>query len=149
MPIALADTEGFEVPEHISVPFSFISLGVATAVMLQTGSIVPVLNGLLLAAPFFLLWFCSGGRAMGLGDAKIAVSLGFLLASPLAAVSVFIFTFWLGTLGVVVYALYMKARTGSSGITKHMHMPLVPSMAVAYFIVLFTDFSILSALSIL
>ncbi len=148
VPIVLEDIERMEVPEHFSVPFAYSALGIAVAVMLQTGDITPAMSAVLLAAPFYILWLCTGGRAMGLGDAKVAIALGMLLPSLLGAVSVFIFTFWLGTLGVLGYMAYKKISTGRYGIVKHMHMPLVPAMAAAYFIVLINGTSVLDILTL-
>ena len=130
-----------EVPERFSVPFAYSSLGIAVALMLQNGDITPALSGIVLAAPFYALWWCSSGRAMGLGDAKVAIALGMLLPSVSAAVSVFVLTFWLGTIGVLGYMVYTRIRTDSFGVTRYMHMPLVPAMAAAFFIVLILGFS--------
>ena len=148
VPIILADIERMEVPEHLSVPFACIAFIAAAALAIHTESIAPIVSGFALAAPFYLIWLCSSGRAMGLGDAKVALPLGFLLpamyaAAPLltvlhAAVSVAVFSFWFGTLGVAGYALYTRIRTGSFGISRRMHTPLVPGIAVAFFFVFFT-----------
>ena len=147
VPIVISDIEKMEVPEYFSVPFAYISLGVAIVITLQTGSIVPVLGGVLLAVPFFLIWLCSSGRAMGLGDAKVAVSLGFLLPVWHATISVFVFTFWISTLGLLCYVLYMKTRVRSFRLKRNTRMPLVPGMVVAYAVVLFSDVSFFNIVS--
>ena len=42
-------------------------------------SLSEFLSGVLIAAPFAFIWLVSAGRAMGLGDAKLALGLGWLL----------------------------------------------------------------------
>ena len=150
VPILVADIDRMEVPEHLSVPFMYAAFIFAAVSAVYTESIVPIVSGFALAAPFYLIWLLSSGRAMGLGDAKVALPLGFLLPSlfiamPAPAVpvlyavmSVVMFSFWFGMLGVLLYMVYMKVCTGSSGISRHMHTPLVPGIAVAYFFVFFT-----------
>lgn len=137
VPIVVEDIERMEVPEHISLVFAYVALGIG----LLTVGVSAVLGGILLAMPFFLLWFCSKGKAMGLGDAKVAVSLGFLLPSLLSVLSVFLFTFWVGIFGLVLYVFYQLVTTGSFSMRRNMRMPLIPSMAIAYFLVLFTGVS--------
>ena len=144
VPIVLSDIERMEVPEHLSLPFAYGAFVFAAVLVFQTGSIMPVVTGLALAAPFFAVWFFSGGRAMGLGDAKVALPLGFLLPTLLSAVSVAVFSFWLSTIAVLCYVLYMKIRVGSWGLTRRMHVPLVPGIAAGYFLVYYTDLSFLA-----
>lgn len=95
LPIVLTDIEKLEVPEQFSVPFTFVSFGIACFVAFSVGSIEPFISGGVLALPFFLLWYCSSGRAMGLGDAKVALPLGLLLPTWHHAVSVFLVRFGL------------------------------------------------------
>ena len=56
--------------------------------------------GPLLALPFYLIWLLSGGRWMGLGDAKLALGFGWMLGLSAAGTAA-IFGFWAGA----VYAL--------------------------------------------
>ncbi len=53
--------------------------------------------GIILAAPFYFIWLLSGGRLMGLGDAKLALGMGWMLGLALGATAVF-FGFWLGAI---------------------------------------------------
>ena len=142
VPIVVQDIERMEVPEHISLVFAYV----AFVIGLLIGGVSAVLGGVLLALPFFLIWFCSGGKAMGLGDAKVAISLGFLLPSLLGVLSVFLFTFWIGVFGLVLYVCYRLVSVGSFSVRRDMHMPLVPSMVAAYFLVLFTGVSFVDVL---
>ena len=137
VPIVLQDIETMEVPEHLSLVFAYIALIVG----ILTGGIAAVLGGVILAIPFFLLWLFSSGKAIGLGDAKVAVSLGFLLPTLISAVSVFILSFWVGLVALFGYILYQLIAKGKVTIRKGMQIPLIPCIAIAYFLVLFTDIS--------
>ena len=137
VPIILQDIETMEVPEHISLAFAYV----AFIVGILTGGVSAVLGGVILALPFFLLWFFSSGRAMGLGDAKVAISLGFLLPSLISVVSVFMISFWIGLLVLLGLVIYQLLRKGKVTIRRGMHIPLIPCMAAAYFLVLFTQVS--------
>ena len=53
--------------------------------------------GVLFAAPFFLLWWFSGGSGMGIGDGLVALPLGLLFTRFDEVISAFVFSFWIGT----------------------------------------------------
>ena len=147
VPLVLSDIERMEVPEHLSLPFAYLTLGIATVTMLENGTMTPVINGMILATPFYLIWLSSAGRAMGLGDAKVALSLGFLLPSVFATLSVFLLTFWVGILGLTLYALHLALTKKKKGkLQKGMRVPLIPSMAIAFYIILFINLSYMDLL---
>jgi prepilin signal peptidase PulO-like enzyme (type II secretory pathway) len=67
-------------------------------------------SGPLLALPFYLIWLLSGGRWMGLGDAKLALGFGWMLGLSAGGTAV-IFGFWIGAAYAV---LVMILRPGIS-----------------------------------
>lgn len=60
--------------------------------------------GPLLALPFYLIWLLSGGRWMGLGDAKLALGFGWMLGLALGGTAVF-FGFWVGAAYAILIML--------------------------------------------
>ena len=142
VPIVLQDIETMEVPEHLSLVFAYVALIVGTLF----GGLAAILGGVILAIPFFLLWLFSSGKAIGLGDAKVAVSLGFLLPSLIGVVSVFILSFWVGLVVLLGYILYQLIAKGKVTIQKGMQIPLIPCITIAYFLVLFTNISFMDVM---
>jgi len=84
---------------HMIIPDGLVVLFIALAAVtfFYDFSAARFLAGLGAAAPFALLWLLSGGRWMGLGDAKLAVGIGWLLG-PLPALTAIIVGFWAGAL---------------------------------------------------
>jgi len=95
-----------------------------------------------IALAFFLLHVCSGGRAMGLGDAPIALSLSLLAAGN--AISGILFAFWIGALyGIAV--LVMRQGGPKMGI----EVPFVPFLAAGALLAYFTGWNpLFSALAL-
>ncbi len=67
------------------------------AVVLRLPNLLELSSGIILALPFFLLWYFSGGRLMGLGDAKLTLGLGTFLGLWQGAASLMI-SFWMGAI---------------------------------------------------
>lgn len=66
---------------HTIIPdmWSFSAAGVALLFALLSRGPTALFDGVVVAAPLFALWFFSKGRAMGLGDPKLALSIGWVL----------------------------------------------------------------------
>ena len=75
---------------------------------LHLPSIWDLLSGVFIALPFALLWLVSRGAWMGLGDAKLAISLGWLLGLS-RALSGVVLAFWTGAvIGLILIAFSKK-----------------------------------------
>lgn len=83
---------------------------------------------------FFALFFFSRGRAMGLGDAPVALALALLAGN--AALSGFLFSFWIGA--VIGIAILVLRRGGP---TMGIEVPFVPFLAAGYLLAFFTQWN--------
>ncbi len=98
--------------------YSFIFLSVF-AVFFESGGFVSpaavsaLLSRFLAGAAFFsffaLLWFFSKGRAMGFGDAKLALGIGFFLGLAKGAAAILV-SFWSGAILGVLLLMAAKKR---------------------------------------
>ena len=84
--------------------------------------------GPLLAIPFALLWFFSGGRAMGLGDAKLALGLGWFLGFSYGVTSV-ILAFWVAFFPSLALLLLRKKN-----FTMKSEIPFAPFLVIGAFL---------------
>ena len=98
---------------HKIIPDTFVyalsALGILTLFVrpdlsLAVPGAAAVLAGPLFALPFLALSLLSSGRWMGLGDAKLALALGWLLGVG-ESVTAFLFSFWIGTVAVASIAI--------------------------------------------
>lgn len=119
------------IPAHIGESFSTPSLSILFA-------------GPLIALPFALLWFVSGGRWMGLGDAKLALGIGWVLGLT-GGLSALFFAFWIGavvsiTLVCIDYvrSAHSRALSGAHGrFTMKSEVPFAPFLILGFAIVFF------------
>ncbi|HVU75496.1 MAG TPA: prepilin peptidase [Candidatus Paceibacterota bacterium] len=94
--ITVYDLRHTIIPDEWVYPFAILAISFAYLWSgLMAGPVLFVLAGPLIAAPLFLLWLVSGGRWMGLGDAKLALGMGWLLG-PLYGFYALSFGFILG-----------------------------------------------------
>jgi prepilin signal peptidase PulO-like enzyme (type II secretory pathway) len=69
--------------------------------------VLEFLSGPLIALPFALFWFLSSGKWMGLGDAKLALGVGWLLGIG-SALSGLVIAFWSGAVIGILLIIFSK-----------------------------------------
>ena len=118
----------------------------------QTVQFWDVLAGPLLFLPFFLMWFFSSGRWMGLGDGKLAWGIGWFLGLE-RGVSAILFAFWLGA-AVSLSLLFLSCVRRASlfrryslfpafkNLTIKSEVPFAPFLIIGMWIVFFFNLSL-------
>lgn len=103
-----------------------------------------LLAGPLLAAPFAALWLFSRGRWMGLGDAKLALGIGWFLGLSSGG-SAIMFATWLGALTGVLLIAGEKLRLNAAATPKvgmQMEIPFAPFLVAGTILAFFTGWNI-------
>lgn len=92
--IAVYDILHTIIPDEWAYMFALFALVTSIIEPLYTGPLIYLLlAGPATALPLFVLWLISGGRWMGLGDAKLALGIGWLLGpvyGPYAVMGAFV-----------------------------------------------------------
>jgi prepilin signal peptidase PulO-like enzyme (type II secretory pathway) len=128
---------------YLLIGLSFLSLFVITPGNIALPSLAATLAGPILAAPFALLWLISKGTWMGLGDAKIALAIGWFIGLSVGVAAIFI-AFLVGALVGIFLILAGKfltlfARQGRFTIKSE--MPFAPFLALGLAIVWYWNIS--------
>ncbi|MDB5266945.1 MAG: prepilin peptidase leader peptidase (prepilin peptidase) / N-methyltransferase [Parcubacteria group bacterium] len=129
--------------------YAAIILGFASR-LIQGGALLDYLVGPILFGFFGLIWLLSRGRAMGFGDAKLALSLGLLLGAP-AGFSALVLAFWIGSvitltimiLGRLRFALFRSGK----GLTMKSEIPFAPFLILGAWISLIYHLDLFHVLS--
>ena len=101
--IAVYDLRTTYIPDVFSL--TFISLSLLLALTEGKLTLAYLGGGILLFAPFFLLWWLSNQRAMGIGDGKLALGIGWFLGLEYGGSAILV-SFWMGagvSLAVIAY----------------------------------------------
>ncbi len=93
-----------------------------------------LLTAALIAGSLALIHFLSRGRYMGLADAPLAFGLSLLVGS--AALSGFIFSFWIGAL-IGIALLYRRPHGSRMGV----EVPFAPYLAAGFVLAYFTQWN--------
>ena len=116
-----------------SAVYAFIILSVASvaykALTIPGFPFFPAIaSGVVVALPFFFLWLLSKGKAMGFGDVKLALGIGWLLGIT-GGFTAILLAFWVGG----IFGLFLLA------LTHRYHMksqiPFAPFLIIGIFIV--------------
>lgn len=110
--------------------------------------------GIILAFPFYFLWLVSRGRWMGLGDAKLALGIGWFLGLAKGGTAI-IYGFWIGAVVSIVLLLVQKVYTrklhkqGITSLTMKSEIPFAPFLIAGLLIVYFFGYNMFSILEML
>ncbi|MEK7113840.1 MAG: prepilin peptidase [Patescibacteria group bacterium] len=97
------------------------------------------ISGVVLALPFALLWLLSRGEWMGLGDAKLAIGIGWVIGFAKIATGA-VMAFWSGAIVGILLLLFSKKYKAKS------ELPFAPFLALGAFIAFMLQSGIFSAL---
>ncbi len=92
----------------------------------------------LVALPFALIWLLSGGRAMGLGDAKLAFGIGWFLGLA-GSVTALVLSFWIALFPSLALLLLRRKH-----FTMKSEIPFAPFMVMGTFVAYACSLNILS-----
>jgi prepilin signal peptidase PulO-like enzyme (type II secretory pathway) len=105
--------------------------------------LLDALSGLIIAAPFALMYFFSRGRLVGLGDVMLYLAFGFILGLPMGATA-FFYSVWLGAFVAIILMLVHKKDYNLKS-----EIPFTPFIIICALFVLFTKSDILNLYDIL
>jgi len=114
--------------------------------------LLDMIAGPLLFLPFFLLWFFSSGTWMGLGDAKLALGIGWFLGIA-RGVSAIVLGFWIGAFVALSFMalsrfshskyLHLRLSKKLKNLTMKSEIPFAPFLIVGVLLVFFLSFDVL------
>lgn len=113
--------------------FSTLGLSIPTLIMFFSGP--------LLFLPFFLLWFFSGGKLIGLGDGKLALGMGWFLGLSLGA-SAIMYSFWIGALISILLMIFFSLNSREKHLTMKSEIPFGPFLILGLVLTFFFEINI-------
>lgn len=118
-------------------------------VMFYSPTLLTYLNlfaGIIFFMPFYLLWLVSKGRWIGLGDGKLALSIGWLLGF-INGVSALMLSFWIGAIVGLGFLIIKNMNTKGGKINMKTEIPFGPFLIIGTLLMFFMPFD-LFALSV-
>ncbi len=143
--IVVYDLRTTIIPDEFVIPWNllaFLSVFIGTSAVTMP-SIAAFLAGPLLALPFALLWVMSGGRWIGLGDAKLALGMGWFLGL-IPGFSAVILSFWIGAVTSLLLLALSKVLphivkllplpSSTRHLTMKSEVPFAPFLVIGFYI---------------
>lgn len=126
--IFIYDLKHYIIPDKVLFPAIIITI---IYKLLENFRVMPwlILAVVIASGFFFTIFILSRGRAMGFGDVKLAVLMGFLLGLPNVLVALFLAFFFGAIIGLILMALQKKGLKSE--------IPFGPFLIIGTFIALF------------
>jgi leader peptidase (prepilin peptidase)/N-methyltransferase len=145
--ITIYDSRHKIIPDTLSYSALFLALIYR---FIQTGSSpLDWMTGPILFGFFAFIWLVSRGRAMGLGDAKLALSVGLLLGAS-NGFSAFVLAFVIGSVVSLIYMalafVFQPLFNGTKKLTMKSEIPFAPFLILGAWIALIYNLDLLHVL---
>jgi prepilin signal peptidase PulO-like enzyme (type II secretory pathway) len=138
--IVAYDIRHMSIPNVFSYSFAVLSLGILFLKEYPMMPSVPdMLSGIILSAFFLFLWIITRGKGIGLGDAKLALGMGWFLGLSSGVASLFL-AFWIGTVYVLALMVWQKYKSVKR-LTFKSEIPFGPFLVAAVYICFFFSLS--------
>jgi prepilin signal peptidase PulO-like enzyme (type II secretory pathway) len=138
--ITVYDIKHKIIPDGLVFAFAVLSI-VHIFTSNQTHWVWFLLAGPLLALPLFLLWLCSKGAWMGLGDPKLVLGIGFFLG-PIYGLSAIVLAFWAGAIYGLILMLLSKMHKFGLHISPKSELPFAPFLILGFLLVFFFNWDV-------
>jgi leader peptidase (prepilin peptidase)/N-methyltransferase len=124
--------------------YTFAGLGLVQTIILLPNEVPTITTsldlfaGLIFFIPFFLLWYLSKGKWIGLGDGKLVLGIGWYLGF-VSGLSAIMMAFWIGALYALFLMLIDHLERGKEKITMKTEIPFGPFLILAVWIQFFLN----------
>lgn len=143
--ILIYDLKHKIIPDDLVYTFAVLSLAGMffdfSIFELSIPTLLPFFSGPILFLPFFILWFFSGGRWIGLGDGKLALGIGWFLGLSLGASAILI-SFWIGAIISIILMLFFSLNSKGKRITMKSEIPFGPFLILGIIIMFFFNLNV-------
>ncbi|MFA6158787.1 MAG: prepilin peptidase [Candidatus Paceibacterota bacterium] len=121
------------IPDFFSYGAALIALAAIALEWWGTGVFdwTRLVAGPALAAFFFFFWAVSRGRWMGLGDAKLALSVGWFLGLS-QGISAILLSFWTGTIIMIPIMVYQRITRKKGALGMGSEIPFGPFIILGF-----------------
>ena len=126
---------------QLFLKFDYITSTISFGLPLTFESFLTICSGVFVAFPFFFLWLVSSGKWMGLGDAKLALGIGWLLGISYGF-SAIVFAFWIGAI-ISLLIIGIGYLLNNQKLQLKSEVPFAPFIILGLLIVFFLRISIL------
>lgn len=141
------------IPDGLVVFFSLLALAwffgnVGFAQAFSFPHAWTLIAGPMIFLPFWILWFVSEGRWIGLGDGKLGLGIGWFLGATLGGSAVLL-AFWIGAFWALVVIAMQKiafnfsASGSSQTLSMKSEIPFGPFLILSIFVIYFTGINFL------
>lgn len=124
----------------ISLVYSCLSIDMFGSLIIVNPGLTHLIAGPILAAPFYILWLISSGTWMGLGDAKLALGIGWFLGLIKGGAAITL-GFYIGA-AVAIFILLFNWIFKKKGISLKSEIPFAPFLITGLLTVFFFGYTV-------